>query len=165
MRRGQYAVVSSQGPGVSSQELEFIPCILCIPWFISTTNSIFAAAPTRNKQTQNFGVLSFINRSNSTIVFNQQHRWVTHRPPSHAKKLSDLTFMKSHISASPPRTSLIVKANNAITVIPPTPSSNPNSLYPNSGGTTHRTTHKRTQYPPGRGKEVQKIYNSGTRFK
>ena len=81
------------------------------------------------------------------------------------KNLSNLPFKQSHISASPPRTSLIVKANNAITVIPPTPSSNPNSLYPNSGGTTHRTTHKRTQYPTGRGKEVQKIYNSGTRFK
>lgn len=62
--------------------MEFIPCIQCIPWFISTTNSIFAAAPTRNEQTQNFGVLSFINRSSSTIVFNQRHRWVAHRTPT-----------------------------------------------------------------------------------
>ena len=155
-----------QESGVRSQELEFIPCIQCILWFISTTNSIFAAAPTRNEQTQNFGVLSFINRSSSAIVFNQQHKCVAHRTPTPCEKnLSDLPLKQSHISASPPRTSLIVKANNAITVIPPTPSSNPNSLYPNSGGTTHRTTHKRTQYPTGRGKEVQKIYNSGTRFK
>ena len=76
------AGVSTQGSGVSSQELEFIPCIQCIPWFISTTNSIFAAAPTRNEQTQNFGVLSFINRSSSTIVFNQRHGWMSHRTPT-----------------------------------------------------------------------------------
>ena len=48
------AGISTQESGVRSQELEFIPCIQCIPWFISTTNSIFAAAPTRNEQTQNF---------------------------------------------------------------------------------------------------------------
>ena len=81
------AGVSTQESGVRSQELEFIPCIRCIPWFISTTNSIFAAAPTRNEQTQNFGVLSFINRSSSTIVFNQQHKCVAHRTPTPCEKI------------------------------------------------------------------------------
>ena len=67
--------------------MEFIPCIRCIPWFTSTTNSIFAAAPTHNEQTQNFGVLSFINRSSSTIVFNQRHRWVAHHTPTPCEKI------------------------------------------------------------------------------
>ena len=39
--------------------------------------------------------------------------------------------MDEHPTAAiPPRSSLIVPANNSITIIPPTPPHNPNSLFP-----------------------------------
>ena len=46
-----------------------------------------AAISPRTIQPHIFLVLSFINRSSSAIVFNQQHRWVAHRTPTPCEKI------------------------------------------------------------------------------
>ncbi len=62
-----------------------------------------AAILTRARQPHIFLVLSFINRSSSTIVFNQQHRWVPYIAPTPCEKNYPIFHSLISPAAIPPR--------------------------------------------------------------
>ena len=115
--------------------------ICCILYHFSGVHRILLTPPRQFRRGlgrhRSFEFYRSSTSSSSTIVFNQQHRWVTHSTPTPCeKKLSNLPF--SHFPAAiPPRSDLIVQANNSIPIIPPTTPYNPKSVLPNAAS-THR---------------------------